>query len=172
MEESENHRAGCLSCTPAVGQKHSFQGGRISQALETALAQVGHQGNGQDDLVGGKPQHKGQQQHPIQAQEGAHGVQGSGQAGKQGPVPGPAIGQYPQDHPRRSRHGGGSAQDKEGPVQGRADQHLAHLRNTVAGQLQSKGGALAPEHCGAEQGRCTKGCPYRGGHSCRHDCCL
>ena len=78
MEEGENHRAGCLSCAPAVGQKHTFQGGRISQTLETALAQVGHQGNGQDDLVGGKPQQEGQQQHPIQAQEGAHGVQDSG----------------------------------------------------------------------------------------------
>ena len=60
---------------PALGEEDGQEGAQI-QGGQGPLGLVGHQGNGQHDLVGREAQEEGEQQHPIQAQGVAQRVQG------------------------------------------------------------------------------------------------
>ena len=102
--------------------------------------EIGHQDDGDDNLVGGESQDKGNQDDAIQPHEPPEGVKEAGQIQKDALASHVDVGQYPDNQTGRRRDGDGSAQHKQSSVKDRADYDLANLGPSVRGKLQREGG--------------------------------
>ena len=160
MEQGENQGAGRGQPGPALVQEQLAQGVQAGVVGEGAGGQIGHEHHRDDDLIGRKAQEEGGQDDPVQAQQPGEGVQKAGAPAEKTPAPRLHVGQKPQEQSRRGGHDGGPAQHKEGPVQHRADHHLAYLGPPVGGQLQGKGGGLSFQHRGRQQAGRPEGHPH------------
>ena len=151
MDQGEEHGAHCCQPGPALVHQQGMQGVQALVAGQAAGGQVGHEHNGDDDLVGGKAQDKGGQNHAVHAQRLAQRVQEAGAVGQQAGAAHLHVGQHPDEQPRRGGDHHRPAQHEHRPVQHRADDHLPHPGAAVGGQLQGEGGGHALEHRGRQQ---------------------
>ena len=124
------------------------------QAVELQQApggEVGHDDDGNHDLVGREPQNKGHKDHSVQPQKPGKGVQEPGTVGEHTDAPHLHIGAQPNDKARRSGHCYSPPQYKEGPVQHRPGDDLPHPGPAVGRQLQGEGGGHAFQDGGGQE---------------------
>ena len=81
VEEAENHQAQGGDGRPALGGQDAGEGGYFFQLGQGSRLEVGHEHDGQHDLVGGKAQEEGGQNDAVQAHEAAQGIQEAGEGG-------------------------------------------------------------------------------------------
>ena len=101
---------------------------------------VGHEHDGNHDLIGGKPQKKGHEDNPVQPHKPSQRIKESGQMKEQALPAHGSVGQDPDDQTGRRRDSRRPAKDEKGAVQNGADQDLADLGAAVGGKFQGEGG--------------------------------
>lgn len=139
MEQGKQHGTQGGGPCPAVGHQQFPQGFQAAGILQRAGGQIGHEDDGNDDLVGGKAQQKGHQYGAIHPQQPSKGVQKAGTPVQNAGAPYGDIGAQPDHQPGRGSHCHRTPQYKQGPVQHRADQDLSHPGAAVGRQLQGIG---------------------------------
>lgn len=112
VEQGEQHEAQGGHLGPAVGYQQLAQGGQLARLHQHPAGAVGHQGDGQDDLIGGETQNKRHQNHSVQAEQGGEGIEKAGAVGQKADSVGLNVGQQPDQHSGGSGHGDGPAQHK------------------------------------------------------------
>ncbi len=78
VEQAEDHQAYGSDGGPPVLQKNRREGGHFFHLYQAASLQVGHENDGQDDLIGRKSQDKRGQDHAVKPHETAERVQKAG----------------------------------------------------------------------------------------------
>ena len=140
MHQGKQHGAHRRQPGPAVLYQQGVQGIQALEVGEGARGQVGHEHDGDDDLIRREAQDEGHEDHPVQAQQPGEGVQKPGAPVQDAHAPHLHVGAQPDEQARRGRHRHGPAQHEQGPVQHRPGDDLADLRLAVGRQLQREGG--------------------------------
>ena len=164
VQQAQGHHTQGRLRGPAAVQQNGPQRLQPAALRQRPGVQIAHQQNGQHDLIGGKPQQKGQQHHAIQPHEPSQRRQYPGGPLQQRDAPGVHVPHPPDQQPRRGRHRQRPSQHKHRPIQQGAHQHPPHLGQAIGRQLQRKKGGLSSQHRGAQQ----LGHGQRHGHA-EHD---
>ena len=151
MVERKQHDAHSRHPGPAVLNEKLLHLRKAVKLKDAPLRGVGHDYDGDDDLVRGKAEDKREQDDAVQPHQTGEGIQKRGAVRQYAHAAGGDICHQPDDKPRGRGHRGGSAEDKERSVEHRPDEHLSYLRLPVRRQLQREGGRNAPEQSFGQQ---------------------
>ena len=140
MHQGEEHGAHGGQPGPAVIGQQGVQLVKIAHVGKAPLGHVGHDDDGDDDLIGRKAEDEGHQNGAVQAQQAAKGIEKLGAMGQEAHIPHRHVGHHPDNQSRRRGHRRGPAQHEQRAVEDGADDDLSHLGRPVGRQLQREGG--------------------------------
>lgn len=135
MQQGEEHRADGGQPCPAVIHQQRVQFAEIANVEKAALGKIGHDDDGDDDLIGREAEDKRHENGAVQADGMAERIEKLGAVGQKAGVSHRDIGHQPDKEPCRSCHHRRPPEDKEGAVENGADKHLADLRGCGRGEV-------------------------------------
>ena len=127
VQQRKEHCAYCGQPRPSVGYEQLMEGGITFKINDMSRRHIGHQYNGDHNLIRGKTEDKSEEDDAVQPHQMGEGVEEMGAVHQEAHSPDLDVGGEPDDKPCRGRDDDGAPQHKKCAIKNRADNYLANL---------------------------------------------